>query len=107
MLEFIYVSGLGYSLRLTYAIGFSIPMSEARPTLDQPPVVVNVKIVSWTVPLGARTHNGIAIAKSPAKCRTSRAPSMSGRRFAKKVLKRVAKRRTAMVNIVPCQDLGT
>ena len=45
----------------------TMPMREARLTSDHPAVVVNVKIVSLTLPLGAMTQRGMIMAKMPPR----------------------------------------
>jgi len=45
----------------------TMPMRDARLTSGHPAVVVKVKIVSLTLPRGAKTHRGMTMAKRPAR----------------------------------------
>jgi len=83
--------------------GESMPTRHARPIVGQlPPLVNSVKTVEASL-RGAKTHNGIKMAKKPKRCRTRTNPSIIGSCFARKVLKTIAKKATAITSRVPYQ----
>jgi hypothetical protein len=77
------------------------PIITDKPVLLQLPPLVNCPNTSLGLVVGAKTHNGIIIAKRPSICMRNRNPSTMGSFLARNVLKMIANKAMAMTKSVP------